>query len=193
MRKPLGDSAFGTSKAGGSAAFEEAPPRHGKARGEAIAHTINVPPKKPPRPPAERNTRQKRAIRDAFEENGRPLSTAEVHAAAARRSPGLGIATVYRAIKTLLDEGWLTVVEIPGQGPFYEIAGKAHHHHFACEECAAIYELEECHDVKTSLPRGFRARGHDVIVYGTCGLCVLPKGRRGSGAARKQTAVSPRA
>lgn len=124
-----------------------------------------------------RKTRQKQAIREAFERAGRPLSTDEVHAEATRRSKGLGIATVYRSIRALLDEGWLTVVEVPGHTALYEISGKGHHHHFSCTECGRVYELEGCATVSAELPPGFTMTGHDVTLLGTCALCS-PKVKR---------------
>jgi Fur family ferric uptake transcriptional regulator len=53
----------------------------------------------------ERNTRQRSAIRDAIAVADRPLLPQEVLDAAQPASPGLGIATVYRNLKALLDEG----------------------------------------------------------------------------------------
>jgi Fur family ferric uptake transcriptional regulator len=120
---------------------------------------------------AERNTRQKQAIRSAFERVGRPLSSEEVHLEARRSSNGLGMATVYRSIRALLDDGWLSVVEVPGRNPLYEIAGKDHHHHFSCIACARVYELEGCASVDVSLPAGFKTTGHELTFYGTCDQC----------------------
>ena len=127
------------------------------------------------KPVIERNTRQKQAIREAFERVGRPLSTEEVHLEAERTSRGLGMATVYRSIRSLLDDGWLSVVEVPGRNPLYEVAGKGHHHHFSCTACARIYELEGCATVDAKLPRGFKASNHDLTFYGTCAACSLKK------------------
>ena len=123
----------------------------------------------------ERNTRQKQAIREAFERIGRPLSTDEVHVEAQRASSGLGMATVYRSIKALLDDGWLSVVEVPGRNPLYEVAGKGHHHHFSCTSCERIYELEGCATIEVKLPRGFKASSHELTFYGTCANCSLKK------------------
>lgn len=120
----------------------------------------------------ERSTKQKRAIRSAFEEFGRPLSTDEVFEAVQRNIDGIGIATVYRSIRALLDDGWLTPVEVPGKGTLYEISGKAHHHHFSCTTCHRVYELEGCSsEVTVRLPRGFHASSHDVTIYGLCPQC----------------------
>ena len=49
----------------------------------------------------EKKTRQRDAIRAAFEAAGRPLSTEEVLDSAQQQVEGLGIATVYRNIRPL--------------------------------------------------------------------------------------------
>ncbi len=119
-----------------------------------------------------RDTRQKRAIRQVFERCERPLTTEEVLVEAQRESTGLGIATVYRAVKTLVDEGWLAHVEVPGRGTLYEVAGKEHHHHFDCSACGRVFELEGCvQPAALPLPRGFRAASHELTIVGTCAEC----------------------
>ena len=126
--------------------------------------------------PVARNTRQKQAIRDVFLEAGRPLSPAEALSAAQRHHEALGIATVYRNIKSLLAEGWLDAVTLPGQATRYEVAGKAHHHHFHCRKCGRMFELGAC--VGTVLPkppRGFRTAGHELMLYGNCNRCAPAK------------------
>ncbi|MGP6158728.1 MAG: transcriptional repressor [Vulcanimicrobiaceae bacterium] len=128
--------------------------------------------------PASRDTRQKRAIRDAFAAEGRPLSANEALEAAQARSDGVGIATVYRSIRSLLADGWLAPVDLPGEPSRYEIAGKAHHHHFRCSQCGRVFDLEGCDQPKrTSVPRGYRIEGHDVTVRGTCAQCARAKAK----------------
>ena len=123
----------------------------------------------------ERTTKQKRAIRSAFETEGRPLSTNEAFEAAQGIIGGLGIATVYRSIKSLLDDGWLTPIDVPGKGILYELSGKEHHHHFSCTSCHRVFELDGCADhVLVPLPRGFKATGHDVTIFGRCATCAAP-------------------
>jgi Fur family ferric uptake transcriptional regulator len=119
-----------------------------------------------------RQTKQKQALRDAFVQADRPLSPEEVLALAKREVPGMSIATAYRNIGSLVDEGWLTKVELPGIAARYEVAGKKHHHHFQCNQCSRVYELAGCGIVtKPLLPKGFRLSGHEFFLYGTCADC----------------------
>jgi Fur family transcriptional regulator, ferric uptake regulator len=121
---------------------------------------------------ATRDTRQRRAIRAAFLGTDRPLDPTEVLALAATGHSGLGIATVYRNIKSLLEEGWLTPVELPGEVTHYELAGKEHHHHFHCRTCGKVYELNAClPNVQKLAPQGFHVAGHDLTLYGACREC----------------------
>lgn len=119
-----------------------------------------------------RKTRQKEAIRTSFLEADRPLSPEETLNYAQQKVEGISIATVYRNIGALVEDKWLIPVEIPGESPRYEIAGKEHHHHFHCNGCGKVFELEGCDvPVRPKLPRRFRATGHEVFVYGTCSEC----------------------
>ncbi|WP_031500035.1 Fur family transcriptional regulator [Bryobacter aggregatus] len=125
------------------------------------------------KPGTQRNTRQKAAIREVFSLIDRPLGPQEVLENASSHTKGLGIATVYRNIKALVEEGWLTAVDLPGEPSRYEVAGKAHHHHFHCQSCKKVYEVPGCPiQVKPHLPSGFQVTTHEVVLYGHCDLCV---------------------
>jgi Fur family ferric uptake transcriptional regulator len=121
----------------------------------------------------QRRTRQRAAIAAVFTPQAGPLSAGEVLNLARMRSPGLGAATVYRALAGMLEEGQLSVVHLPGQAPRYELAGKAHHHHFHCRLCGRAFELEGCADGLHSLaPAGFRVEGHEIVLHGLCPGCA---------------------
>ena len=124
-----------------------------------------------------RNTNQRRAIRQAFGDTDRPLSTEEVLEAAQKYKPGLGIATVYRTLKLLLSSGWLTTVRLPGEPPRYELAGKPHHHHFYCTVCRRVFEVSGCPQLLEDLvPKGFTLEDHDLVLYGLCASCAEKSG-----------------
>ena len=119
-----------------------------------------------------RKTRQKDAIRAAFIHADRPLSPDETLTYAQEQVEGISIATVYRNIGSLVEDKWLIPVEIPGESTRYEVAGKEHHHHFHCNECGKVFEMQGCGmQVKPKLPRGFRVTGHEFFLYGVCADC----------------------
>ena len=120
----------------------------------------------------ERNTVQRRAIHKVFEQSGRPMGPPEIFEAAREHAPGLGIATVYRTIKRLLDDGYLQQVELPGEAPRYEMSGKGHHHHFRCSNCNKVFDLNGCpREFKSILPKGFSLEGHEIFLFGRCQEC----------------------
>jgi Fur family transcriptional regulator, ferric uptake regulator len=119
-----------------------------------------------------RETIQRTAIREAFCKADRPLSPREVHDIASKRVPRLGIATIYRVLRELIEEEYLTAVELPGEPPRYERAGKKHHHHFRCRRCGGVFEVHGCPgDLRSLTPRGFRLEGHELLLVGLCGKC----------------------
>lgn len=120
-----------------------------------------------------RKTEQRAAIRRVFARVNRPLSVQEILDHAQEQVPGLGIATVYRNLKALVEEGWLATVDMPGQPSRYERAELEHHHHFQCEACDRVFDIPGCahlaQDHKT--PAGFVVSRHEVMLYGLCADC----------------------
>jgi Fur family ferric uptake transcriptional regulator len=103
----------------------------------------------------------------------RPLSIDELLKAASRRVDGLGVATVYRAVALLLDDGWIEAVEIPGEPARYERSDKGHHHHFQCEKCDRAFDINGCLDnLRKIAPPKFRVKEHSLTLYGLCAACA---------------------
>lgn len=133
-----------------------------------------MPPSRPT--PTARSTRQRSAIEEVIERAGRPLAPAEVLELARARTPSLSLATVYRSLRRLLDEERIIAVEMPGAPARYEPASLSHHHHFRCDRCDRVYDVEGCPgNLAGLLPRGFRLRDHEILLLGTCATCA--KGR----------------
>lgn len=127
----------------------------------------------------ERNTRQREAIRDAITRAHRPLLPQEVLEAAQSAVPGLGIATVYRALKALVEEGEVRAVSLPGENPRFEMADHGHHHHFQCTRCQRVFDVHACPGNLSHLaPRGFTVEDHDLTLYGRCDECTPSRASR---------------
>ena len=119
-----------------------------------------------------RSTRQRRAIRSVFERLNRPLGPQDVLNEVAQEVEGVGIATVYRTINALFEEGVLAKVDLPGESSRYEVSGKGHHHHFRCQKCEQVFDLTGClPNVKSLVPSGFRMTGHEIVIFGNCSAC----------------------
>ena len=127
-----------------------------------------------------RETRQRGAIRQVFCKIHRPLSAGEVLEHAQSYVPSLNQATVYRTLKMLSDDGWLTQVPHVDAGVLYERSGKDHHHHFYCRDCNRLFELAGCAlPDGGQAPPGFVIEGHELFVNGLCQECAESAGHTG--------------
>jgi Fur family ferric uptake transcriptional regulator len=120
-----------------------------------------------------RDTKQRRAIREVFERSRRPLAPEEALSLAKVNVKGLGIATIYRAIRDFVEAGFLTSVNLPGKPPRYEVSHKHHHHHFHCKKCDSLYEIDNCPgELQNLTPKGFVLETHEITLFGLCKGCV---------------------
>lgn len=125
-------------------------------------------------------------MRDVISLAGRPLLAQEVLALAQSQVPALGIATVYRNLKMMVDEGELRAVLLPGENPRYELLDQSHHHHFQCNRCQRVFDVHACPgDLGQLAPTGFTVEGHDLTLYGRCKDCQ----RHRRGTARKPESI----
>jgi Fur family ferric uptake transcriptional regulator len=121
----------------------------------------------------ERFTRQRMAIAAAITDANRPLSPQEILEMAQTSVEGMGIATVYRNLKILLEESLITAVQLPGDSPRYEPAVHTHHHHFQCTACTRVFDVHDCPgDLNYLAPQGFIVDSHELTLYGRCADCA---------------------
>jgi Fur family ferric uptake transcriptional regulator len=120
-------------------------------------------------------TRQREAILDAFLDAGGHVSVEELLGAVRKRSPGVGHATVYRAIKLFVDAGVAQEHKFTDGATLYEPASDDdddHHDHLICTKCGKIVEfendeIERLQEVVAST-LGFRLVDHRMQLYGAC-------------------------
>lgn len=104
--------------------------------------------------------------------SGRPLGPQEVLTEAQADVPGLGIATVYRTLKSFVEEGLLKPIDVPGHPTCYEPSEMDHHHHFHCRSCGKVFDVAGClAGISQLCPQGFRPEAHEIFFYGRCPAC----------------------
>ncbi|HPE73219.1 MAG TPA: transcriptional repressor [Candidatus Competibacter sp.] len=119
------------------------------------------------------STRQREVILNVLRQTDRPLTPQEIRERASRDGPGIGLATVYRALKAFGAKGAIAQVEIPGASPCYELTDRGHHHHFICQHCRQVFDLPGCVDGLEGLaPQDFQVERHEVVLYGLCSSCT---------------------
>ncbi len=125
---------------------------------------------------ATRKTEQKQTIRTILQGAERPLSAQEIVDIAEQQGVAVGLATVYRNVKRLCEDGWLSSIDFAGEPSRYERKDH-HHHHFRCEDCGKVFDVDGCgstlsNNLERHAPPGFVVRAHEVWLHGTCADCV---------------------
>ena len=135
----------------------------------------------------QRRTRQREAIVRAIRSGDGPLTVPEIHVRARRSKRDLGIATVYRTVKLLLESGEIHQVVLPDGVSRYESADLDHHHHFRCRVCGTVYDLPGCMLMlgdRANLPQGFVVEDHELTLFGRCPDCANPSAKKNRANAR---------
>src|SRR5437763_10910117 len=123
-----------------------------------------------------RTTRPRRAVMAVLErERDHQLTAQDLHRKALTVMPRIGLATVYRTLAALEDEGSVEVISQEAGESAYRLCSSGHHHHLVCTGCGAVVEIREC-DLeplarRLSRRHGFRVDAHDVTLRGRCADC----------------------
>ena len=122
-----------------------------------------------------RKTSQREAILKVLDEASGPLTADELWQAAKGLEPKLGVATVYRNLKSLIREELIQEVYLPNQNTRYERSQEGHRHYFYCENCRKVLFIQTGCPVAAldglTLPGGFNIRRHSLTFYGLCSSC----------------------
>ncbi|HLS28054.1 MAG TPA: transcriptional repressor [Opitutales bacterium] len=122
-------------------------------------------------------TRQRTAIRTVLKAESRPLTAEEIHQLARKQIRTLGISTVYRSIRRMVETRELVGVDFPGHPPRYELPTEDVHSHFVCTGCQKVFDLPESEEPPTpTLPEDFEYHGYDLVIFGRCADCATSEG-----------------
>ena len=122
-----------------------------------------------------RNTWQRAAVRDYLVSNEDFSTAQEVHAELRGMGDKVGLATVYRALQSMVEAGEVDMVRTPDGEAAYRACTPGHHHHLVCRECSYTVEIEaesvERWADGVARQYGFTDAGHELEIFGLCADC----------------------
>ena len=122
-----------------------------------------------------RNTWQREAVREALGTSEGFVSAQALHSSLHATGSPIGLATVYRALADLANEGEADSLQQDGESIYRACTPGSHHHHLICRNCGLTVEIEadevEEWAQKVAAQNGFTQPNHIVDVFGLCASC----------------------
>lgn len=119
-------------------------------------------------------TRQREQILRVFLDSEGHRSADEIAALVRAANPGIGLSTIYRTLKLLVECGLADEHRFGTDATLYE-PSQGHHEHMICLACQQILEFEddelEALKERIAASHGFRMLRHSLQVYGVCAAC----------------------
>jgi Fur family ferric uptake transcriptional regulator len=118
-----------------------------------------------------RRTEQREAIVEALRGSDRAVTAQELHG----QLEGVGLATVYRNLQRLAEEGDADTLRRDNGEVAFLLCGRGHHHHLTCRLCGRVEQVRDCRlddwarDVAAG--HGFSEVEHHAELYGVCAPC----------------------
>jgi Fur family ferric uptake transcriptional regulator len=122
-----------------------------------------------------RTTKQREAVREALAASEEFVSAQALHQSMRHSGSTVGLATVYRALAALAEDGEADALQSGGES-LYRACTPTHHHHLICRRCGRTVELEaaavERWAGQVAAAHGFVEPEHVVDIFGLCGECA---------------------
>ena len=120
-------------------------------------------------------TPQRVAILEALTSDRMHVTAQEVFEKVRKEDPNIGFATVYRFLRKLSENHFVTEVRMGGLPARYELTPNNHHDHLTCIQCGKIVEFEnqtiEKLQTEVAKAHGFQLTSHILELYGRCPQC----------------------
>lgn len=122
-----------------------------------------------------RNTWQREAVREALGTSENFVSAQSLHSSLREAGSPIGLATVYRALADLAQDGDADSLQQEGESLYRACTPGSHHHHLICRNCGLTVEIEadavEEWAQRVAADHGFTSANHVVDVFGFCAAC----------------------
>ncbi|MFA6667283.1 MAG: transcriptional repressor [Bacilli bacterium] len=120
----------------------------------------------------QRETLQRKIIISSIHTLGH-ARTSEVISYLKENYPSLSVATVYRNLNTLCEDGFIRKVSTNLNEDIFEDASKNLHDHFICSKCGIIYDIENEKDSTSYYDKdGNLVTNKSITYYGVCKDCI---------------------
>jgi Fe2+ or Zn2+ uptake regulation protein len=122
-----------------------------------------------------RMTEPRRAVAEMIGSREGHFTAAELVDEARTRHPGLGRATVFRALDLLASLNLVERLDLPAGEHAYVACEPAHHHHAICTGCGRSLDVDDrgLAEVLAQIGGrgGFRVTSHRLEIFGLCAAC----------------------
>ena len=119
-----------------------------------------------------RRTEQREAILGALRASDRAVTAQELHG----ELDGVGLATVYRNLQRLTEEGTAEALRRDNGEQAFLICGGGHHHHLTCRACGRVERVRDCRlddwAAAVAAEHGFGQVEHHAELVGLCEKCT---------------------
>ncbi|MFI7587148.1 Fur family transcriptional regulator [Spongisporangium articulatum] len=130
------------------------------------------------RPTKRRETWQRAAVSHALDGTDAFVSAQQLHAMLRQGGDSVGLATVYRTLQQLAEDGEVDVLRTGEAELMYRRCSTGHHHHLVCRHCRKTVEVDSAAVERwargIAADNGFVEVDHVVEVLGTCADCATP-------------------
>ena len=129
----------------------------------------------------QRTTRQLEQVFKALEGDHTHPVAHEIYRRVHKKLPRISLATVYRNLHSLVDEGKIRTVLLDGQGARFD-PETSRHDHFVCERCGRVVDLflrpARPGALRSLVKQGYVVTTHTVTVHGMCQVCAARRTSR---------------
>lgn len=120
-------------------------------------------------------SKQRETIRQAVEGTKQHPTAETVYEWVRRQNLGIGLATVYRNLNSLAEQGALRKIRVASGADRFD--GQLHQHsHLVCRKCREMIDLapETMGGIAEEIRRatGFEPAEEEIVIYGICKQCL---------------------
>ena len=120
-------------------------------------------------------TSQRKLVLDVFLQQSGHVQIDDIYDRVREEDPTIGIATVYRTMKLLVESGLAEVHSFNNKTTYERLFQVRHHDHLICKICKKTVEFEhpliEKYQLEICQQNGFTLKSHRMDLYGICKDC----------------------